>query len=377
MEAYFKWRGDLPFTAAPLCEIDALVFSQLSYLHFLDAIRHTVQPLQAAAALVEGLPHESGNVQVVNERHALLAMAANSARYGALPVCYCDDRFDKALEMQFAAVTFALPDGSHMLCYRGTDATLVGWREDFNLSFADAVPSQHEALRYLQEVAQQTVGKLYLCGHSKGGNLAMYAATVCAPALRSRIESIYLFDAPGLSDQVAANVGYREALARVQCYIPQTSIIGRLMTVPERFTVVRSTATGLAQHNAFTWALDGPRFATISALDGASLFVKQTIDDFMRDSTPAARRLFVETLFGVLGAANTHTLGEMTEHWTDTAGALFTALRGVDGATRKAVLAVAGSLASSGMESARKWLAEWSNSTETPPSPPEAITDPS
>lgn len=367
---YLKWRGDLPFTLMPFCEIDALVFSQLAYLHFRDAQGCDRAPLATAAARVEALPREGGNAQVVAERHALLLQVAESARFSALDVWACEDLFAPQLEMQFAAATFTLPDGAHVLAYRGTDATVVGWREDFNMSFACPVPSQTEALRYLTRVAGQASGSLILCGHSKGGNLALYAAACCSSAIRERIQAVYLFDAPGLNAETVASAGYQAALPAVRCYVPQTSVIGRLMAVPEAYTVVRSNAFGIGQHNVFTWALDGARFATLPALDYTSKIIKTTLDDFLLGSTPVTRQLFVDTLFSILGAANTHTLGELTERWTGTASALFSAVKGIDPGTRKAVLSVVGSLASSGVESAMRWL---HTDREVPPNDPPIL----
>ncbi|NLI21772.1 MAG: DUF2974 domain-containing protein [Clostridiales bacterium] len=361
---FIRWRGDLSFGVSPPGEIDALIFSQLSYLHFRDALGDGAAPLRAAARLVEAQEREPGNAQVVSQRHELLHAAARSVRYGRLTVSRCEDIFDADREMQFAAVSFDLPDGSRMVAFRGTDATLVGWRENFAMSFACPVPSQSEAVRYLNAAAEGTAGVLRLCGHSKGGNLAIYAVACCEKAVRARVAEVYLFDAPGLDAATLARDGYRDALGRVRCYVPQTSLIGRLMGVPEQYTVVRSTALGIAQHNVFTWALDGPRFQTLPTLDHASRLMKATVDDFMTDSAPESRRLFVETLFSVLGSANATTFGEMAERWTDTAGALWNAMRTLDPATRKAVLNIAGNMAASGVESARRLIGLYRDDAE-------------
>lgn len=356
MFEYLHWRGDLSLGAAALNEIDALIFSQLSYLHFRDALGDGSAPLRAAWRMVEAQAREPGNAQTIADRHTLIEAAAESARFGSLTAGHCVDLFDTRLEMQFAAVTFDLPDGSRMIAYRGTDATVTGWRENFNMSFACPVPSQIEAMRYLEAVAARTVGRLWLCGHSKGGNLAMYAAACCAPKVRARIAEVYLFDAPGLDRATMDTEGYREALPRVKSYVPQTSVIGQLMGVPETYTVVRSTASGISQHNVFTWMLDGPRFATLPALDSASRLLKATMDDFLNDSTPEMRRLLVDTIFSVLGAGNAHTFGDMAERWTDTVSAVWSALRTLDPSTRKAVMAVLGTMAASGVESARRFI---------------------
>ncbi len=367
MFEYVKWRGDLSFSASPFGEIDALIFSQLSYLHFRDVLGTEAAPLRAAAKLLEAMPAEPGNAQAVAQRHKLLRAVKRSARFGGLAVGWCEDRFDTARGMQFAAATFALPEGAHALSFRGTDATVVGWREDFNMSFSCPVPSQAEALAYLEAVAAQTAGPLFLCGHSKGGNLALYAAATCAPAVRERIATVWLFDAPGLDAGTVATEGYRAALPKVRCYVPQASLIGRLMNAPEAYTVVHSAAIGFSQHNVFTWELDGPRFVTRPSLDKTSLLMKATMDEFLLESTPETRRLFVETLFSVLGAGNAYTLSDVAGRLADTAGALFTTLRALDPATKKAVLSIAGTLASSGVESARRFIGEYrAESKQTP-----------
>ncbi|MCE5344034.1 MAG: DUF2974 domain-containing protein [Eubacteriales bacterium] len=364
---FVKWRGDLPLSVSPLCEIDALIFSQLCYLLFQDALGAGAAPLSMAARLVENIPEESGNAQAVTMRHKLLKAVKTTARYGDLTVGRCEDRFDAMRGMQFSAMTITLPDGSLMIAYRGTDATVVGWREDFNMSFSCPVPSQTEALAYLTAVAAETAVPLRLCGHSKGGNLALYATACCEPAIRERITEIYLFDAPGLDDATLATDGYRTALPKVRCYVPQSSLIGRLMGVPDSYTIVRSTgATGIAQHNVFNWVLDGPRFATLPALNKASRLMKMTIDEFLVGSTPDTRRLFVDALFSVLESGNANTLGEVAKHWTDTAGSLRDTLRSLDPGTRKAVLTITGTLASSGMESARRFLSAYRTDPRLP-----------
>ena len=356
MVEYMKWRGDLGFERSPVNEIDALIFSQLSYLHFRDALGDMAAPLQAAAGRVEALEREPGNAQLVADRHALLGSAAASDRFGSLTVHHCVDWFDADREMQFAAVTIDLPVGSHIIAYRGTDATVVGWKEDFNMSFACPVPSQTEAVRYLNSLAAATAGPLILSGHSKGGNLAMYAAACCDETVRSRIEALYLFDAPGLDEATLASEGYRLALPKVKAYVPQTSVIGQLMGVPKVYTVVRSSANGISQHNPFTWGLNGPHFDTLPALDQTSKLMKATIDDFLSDSTPEKRQLLVETLFNVLGAANAHTFGEMGERWSDTAGALWDAFRKLDNRTLKTALSIVGDLAGSGVDSVKQFI---------------------
>ncbi len=366
---YLKWRGDLPLDSVPMNELDMLVFSQLAYLHFRDALGGDTSTLHDAIARVEAIPREGGNAQIVALRHTLGLRVAASARFGGLLVSRCEDIFDEAREMQFAAITLTLPGNAHVVAYRGTDATIVGWREDLNMSHACPVPSQVQAEQYLLGVAAQKQGVLNLCGHSKGGNLALYASARCGAAVRARTKGVYVFDAPGFPDRLADTEGYRASLPAVHCYVPQTSMVGQLMRVPQTYTVVRSTATGMSQHNVFTWALDGPHFATLPALDSASRLIKETLDTFLVQSTPEMRRQFVDTLFDVLGATGAHTFGQMAGRWTGTAGAVIGAARTLDPVTRRAVFSVMGSLASSGVESAMRWITEEREAGEIKPQP--------
>ena len=307
-------------------------------------------------AAVEALPRESGSPQVSAQRHALAQQAAGSARFGALTLRFCEDAFDEAREMQFAAVNVLLPDGSGVIAFRGTDATIIGWREDFNMSHACPVPSQTQAEQYLLSVAAAGRGKLYLCGHSKGGNLALYAAARCGAAIRARTAGVYLFDAPGFPARFTQGAGYRASLPSVHCFVPQTSIIGQLMSVPEAQTVVSSSASGIGQHNVFTWALDGPRLAVLPGVNNASRILKGALDEFMAESTDDMRRQFVDALFAILGASGARTFAQMGERWTGTAGALLGAAWDLDPITRKALLSAVGSLASNGVESAMRWI---------------------
>ncbi len=361
---YVKWRGDLSFVAAPLCEVDLLILSQLAYLHFGDVTEDGAITFHTAASLLEKLPTEPGNSQTVANRHRLLEALADTKRFGGLTILHCEDRFDPELHMQFAAVTFLLPDGSPVIAYRGTDATVVGWREDFNLSFSSPVPSQVEAVRYLQAAIQGTRGGLCLCGHSKGGNLAMYTAAYCEPQERERITDVYLFDAPGQDNATLALAGYREALLKARCYVPQSSVIGRLMGVPETYRVVHSHALGISQHDVFTWVLDGPHFETLPTLDRASRLTKATMDEFLRGSTPETRKLFIDTLFSALGAGSALTMSVAASRLPDTASALWAALRAMDLPARKAMLSVLSTMATSGVESAKRLLTDERGTTD-------------
>ncbi len=354
---YLPWRGDLTLESAPLCPVDVLILTQLSYLRFQNALGgQTGVTLSKAAPMIEAALPEFGNAQIVADRHQLLRDAAASARFGGLIVMDYAERLDDASDMQFAAVTFALPGGSLAVAYRGTDATLVGWREDFNMSFQCPVPAQSEAVGYLERVAGAHGGKLLLCGHSKGGNLSMYAAARCGAAARARIPDGYTFDGAGLDQETLASDGFAQTSGLIRSYVPQTSIIGRLMGAPEPYTVVHSRASALMQHNTFTWEVLGPGFITLPETNNSSRLIKATLDDFLHDSTPEMRRVLVDTLFGLVETSKAQTIGDLRREWATSAITIFTATRGVDPATRKALAGLASTLFASGAESVKDLL---------------------
>lgn len=352
---YLPWRGDLPLECAPLCPVDRMLLAQLSYLHFKAALgERTGLTLHEAAPLIDALPRENGNPQTAQDRHTLLRQAAESARFGGMTILDCEDIFDEQGGVQFAAVTFGLPNGTVAIAFRGTDGTLVGWREDFSMSFECPVPAQAEAMRYVERVAQAHAGPLDLTGHSKGGNLAVYAGACCDPAVQERIAEVYTFDGPGLDAKTLALDGYRRVIGRVRSYVPQSSIVGMLMGIPEKYTVVRSNTVSGWQHNMFTWGVLGPGFVTLPQTDATSKIIKSALDEFLEGSTPQTRRLLVDTLFNVLGAASAS--GDSTLEWTRTASALFSATRALDPSTRKAVTSIVGQMFASGVEGAKRYL---------------------
>lgn len=356
---YLKWRGDIALDYDGLNAVDALVFSQLSYLHLGEAA-----PGQDGLTLgtlmprMDGVPMEPGNPQTAQNRREIGLLAANSRRMGMLAMEDYEDVFQPADEKQFAAFTLLLPDGSRYVNYRGTDATIVGWREDFNMSFECPVPAQQAALDYLNRLAARTHGPLYLGGHSKGGNLAVYAGASCDESVRRRLRAVYTFDGPGLDEATTQSEGYRQLRPLIQRYVPQTSIIGMLMCSDAPCTVVHSVASGLSQHDTFTWEVEGAGFLTLPATNTTSRFMNQTIDEWLKISTKEMRATFVDALFDVMDATNARTLSELRQNLPATLSAMLTATRSIDAPTRKVLVSVATSLLSSGAASAAKlWSA--------------------
>ena len=244
---YLLWRGDLSMEAVPPNPVDTLILSELSYIGFEGLVPgdflHPV-PLRVAAEAFAMLPDREDRDRVKRDGE-LLAAAARTERFGELRLVFYRSELLPELQSQFAAVTWLLPGGGAVITYRGTDLSITGWKEDFNMSFQPQVPAQEKALWYLEAFARVHRGPIRLAGHSKGGNLAVYAAAKAQPELQERILSVHNHDGPGFHSSMLRDPGYRAILPRVRTFVPQSSVVGMLLEHEEPYTVVKSRQLSL------------------------------------------------------------------------------------------------------------------------------------
>ena len=231
----------------------------------------------------------------------LLRQAAQSTRFGFSRLYLYRDLLIPEQETQFAAVTFLLDDGSAFLAFRGTDYSLVGWKEDFNMSFQQTVPAQRLALQYVRDVAAEYLAPLRLGGHSKGGNLAVFAAARCGPMLQKRILEVYNHDGPGFTEYMMGDPGYVALVPRIKTYVPQSSVIGMLLEHEEPYTVIRSKTVSLLQHDPYSWEVMGRDFVQMQQITKESRFVDATIKTWFADMTNQERNQLVDVMFALLG----------------------------------------------------------------------------
>lgn len=307
---YLLWRGDLPFSAAPVNPVDALIFSTLVYLQF-DGIvtelpAHPITLREAAAAIAA---QPAPLLRDERDRKLLLA-AAETERFGNAGLCFYREEFLPEEQTQFAAMTFVLDDGSAFLAFRGTDGTLVGWKEDFNMSFLQAVPAQFKATRYTGEFAAAFPGPLHLGGHSKGGNLAVFAAAK-NPALQERLVDVYNLDGPGFGEYLMGDEGYLAIVPKVHTFIPQSSIIGIILEHEEAYTVIKSSQVSVMQHEPHSWELLGSSFLKAGELAPDVRFADRTIRQYLADTTPEERGRFVDAVYDLLTVGNAERVGQL------------------------------------------------------------------
>jgi len=336
---YLTWRGDITLACMPFNAADNLVLSLLAYILFENVMskedKLTVK--QAASELI-GRPNDFGVMKSDNIR--LLSDLASGARFQNATICHCVSEIDTNEEKQFAAITICVDDGSCFVAYRGTDNTLIGWKEDFNLSFISPVPAQTASVRYLTDVAGQTAGSIRIGGHSKGGNLAIYAASQCSQHIQDRVIAIYSNDGPGLDDATFTSEGYMRIKDRFHSFVPQSSIIGMLLQHQENYAVVKSHAVGLFQHHPYTWQVSRDGFEIIDAIRPGSRYVDATLKNWLFSVSMDKRMIFVDTLYAVLSATNATTLQGLTVRWWKNAYLMLMTVKNIDSQTRKLIIGV-------------------------------------
>ena len=315
---YLAWRGDLPLERDPFNSVDALLLSCLSYVDFANvapAMGEEKITLEEASERFFRLhsPEElAQDKSFIKFAPSMLKALADSDRFkDAYLLNYVNDT-DISREIQFSAIEIDTSDGASFISFRGTDDTIIGWKEDFNLSFM-TVPAEEEAVAYLKKVTEGNTNKVRIGGHSKGGHLAVYSAALAEDKLNSRIESIYNFDGPGFNRDATESESFRKIQDRIVKVIPESSIVGRLLFNATEPVIVRSNETGIMQHDPLSWQLEGKEFETRDFTDKISDLFDETMTKWLDEMSFDERKVFVDELFSVFEASGCENLSMLTK----------------------------------------------------------------
>lgn len=299
---YLRWRGDLTFTQVPPGPVDALIFSAMSYLSFGGSLEtNPDRPVFLKSVAEEFVQMDDATSRCrIKTDLTLLMAAAETVRFGQTQLVHYRNVLIPEEDTQFAAITYLLDDRSVFITFRGTDYSLTGWKEDFNMSFQESVPAQRLATLYAGEIAGIYPGKLYLGGHSKGGNLAVFAAVKGSEDVRRRVAAIYNQDGPGFTDFVMKDPAYLPLVPKIRTYVPQSSVIGMLLEHEEPYTVIKSKQIGLLQHDPYSWILRGPDFVSVEEISDQSRFLDLTIKNWVEEMSIQERNEIVDAVFDFL-----------------------------------------------------------------------------
>ncbi len=357
---YVRWRGDLPISQVPLCEVDALIMSYLSYMR-LDGLvdgrfdSKGVPLADAARQLLEKPEKERSSMNYDTKSDALLLEEiAGSQRFGTMRLTCYVNRLNEEEEKQFSAVTYLLENGTMFLAYRGTDGTVVGWKEDFNMSFAGQVPAQRDAVEYAERAAEKLKRPMIIGGHSKGGNLAAYAGVFINPEAKKRVLAVYNFDGPGFNEETMALPGFSGNETKVRTFVPQSSVVGILLWHREPFTVVKSDSVSVFQHNVYSWQLMAGKLITLSERTSNSHFADETIKRWLESLQPERRRQVIDGIYAVLSASDGTRVSDLFD--VRSIMAIIRAAGAMDEETRSAVAEAFKLLGASLKEGFPSWI---------------------
>ncbi len=355
---YVLWRGDIPLAQVPLGAVDALVLSYLSYMPFEKIVpqafdRSGVALEKAAATMLEQGLQSTCMMDSTKEDCRLLEAIMGSERFGSMRLTGYVNRFDAENEEQFSAITFLQPTGEAFVAFRGTDSTVVGWKEDFNMSFASEVPSQGAALDYVARAAQALGMPMVLGGHSKGGNLAAYAGIFAPEGVKMQIRCVYNFDGPGFNEAVIDTPQFREIDMRIHTFVPQTSLIGILLWHAEPFIVVRSDGVGVLQHNPYSWQVMGGRFLTAPDRTKESRLAEETLKKWLGELTVEERKRVIDGVYAVLSVSDGRNIADLFE--VKNVRAILRAVGSMDEETREVIIDAFKRLGSSLKEELPDW----------------------
>ena len=352
---YVSWRGDLDFDLIPFNPVDNIVFSQLAYLPMDDIVpapdKRAIVSVSALAKLYAakrgGRPQASKDVTVAMASSVLAAIGM-APRYENCGLFGYVNNTDHGAEKQFSA--FCAVTGRKrsarklLIVFRGTDTSIVGWKEDLNMSLLYSVPSQKEAVSYLEKVAWRFPYPIIVAGHSKGGNLAIYASAFCNQAIKRRITAIYSNDAPGFHREIIHNGEYREICGRIQAFVPQSSFVGMLLDHAVTPRVVKSNATGLLQHDMRSWEVRRDDLADGGELTAQSRFIHSIVTEWIGKIGAERRYQFIEALYKILLSTNATSFADIGSDWPHSAAGIIGGLKTVDGRTKKLMGEIVGEL---------------------------------
>lgn len=340
---YMKEYANVSLKDEPMNDVDSLVLCQFSYLKF-DGLVPPVTANEKPVSLQQLYEHPDyeklyGDERYEKENRALFEAMRKCVRFRNMKLnCYINIIETQAdFETQFSAVTFLLEDGTMYVAYRGTDETIVGWKEDFNMAFLSPVPGQELAIKYLDMVTERLPRDFYVGGHSKGGNLAVYAAMNCVPQVQDRILKIYSMDGPGFRPEVLEKCDFGKIEERTCKILPHSSLVGMLFEKDIHYRVVESRTFGLAQHNPFTWLVQDGDFVAVSDIYETRRFMDDTLNEWILSLDERSLRTFVDTLFQILSASEADNLIDLTANLKRSMTGIRGAVKELDEDTQKAL----------------------------------------
>ena len=316
---YVQQYGAQTFKDKSLTDIDILVLTEIAYLPFDEIVSSSFEEKAAISLnqlgkefeIIKEKEHENNPFMITKERIQLLDIVSKSQRYKDIKVFGFMNDIDDELTKQFAAVCYQWEEESRWIIFRGTDESLTGWKEDFMMTYSDLIPAQIDAIEYLRKQAELFSGSLNISGHSKGGNLSLYASAMQEEDIQHRIQQIYCWDAPGVHRSILGTEGYQRVVSKAKRYIPQDSIVGLMLESQVPYHIIESQGSGISQHSALMWNIEDDYFVELTELTKNSQLTDQTFKQWTEVVSDEDLKLFFDTFFELFFEMGVETVNDV------------------------------------------------------------------
>lgn len=310
---YITWRGDLSLRQDSFNAVDSLILSRFAYLPLDNIVSNTPITIADAYTQYIALERHNSNDVIMPLDNLLFEQTASSKRFKNFTIQHFTHLLDKKRQVQFCAMLIHLDDHTTYILFRGTDNTLFGWKEDFNMAFEPIIPSQNFARAFVLSHINDLKERIIFGGHSKGGNLAIYSAIFTHAIDTKRIKTIYNFDGPGFNDELEFNERYKLLKPLIKTFIPQTAIVGLLMNYMSNYKVIQSSAKGFAQHDTYSWLVKGSDFIYVPKIDKESQRLENAFKTVLKDFQKDDLKIIINTFYDMLISANITDVRDFNE----------------------------------------------------------------
>lgn len=331
---YLIWRGDINITKDfPLNEVDNMILARFSYLLFDKIQLDEKETIGSISAKMKDFENDEFNY---NGDKELITRLGESDRFKDLIVTDYVKNNDFKTERQFSAITVHLPNKEMYISFVGTDGSIMGWKEDFNMSFMENIPAQIAGKEYTETIAKKYPDKkIFLGGHSKGGNVAVYTAFFSDKSIQNRIKKVVNYDGPGFAKSTIESVKNKKIIDKIFTYIPQDSVIGRILEHEEGYEVVESVEKGIYQHDIYSWQIIRDKMVKLENATDTSEMINETMKDWLKKTTPKQRKIFFDSIFEIFYSTEANTFSEIS--WIKNTPKLFGTYKGLSEEDRKTV----------------------------------------
>ena len=317
--SYVQQYGAQTFEDKSLTDIDVLVLTEIAYLPFDEIVPKSFDVTEAISLEQIGKEFEQikekkqklNPFMITSERIELLEVVSKSQRYKEIKVFGFMNDIDDERTKQFAAVCYQWEEANRWIIFRGTDESLTGWKEDFMMTYSDLIPAQTDAIEYLKKQAETFSGTLNVSGHSKGGNLSLYASAMQEETVQNRIEQIYCWDSPGVHSSILDKEGYQRVVSKAKRYIPQDSIVGLMLESKVPYHIIESQGSGISQHSALMWNIEDDHFVELTELTKKSQLTDQTFKQWTEVVSDEDLKLFFDTFFELIFEMGVETVNDV------------------------------------------------------------------